>query len=384
MINFVLILLVFIEFSNCVHNLATIPNINVNNDTLTITSFQYNPNAATSEWVDRIFGTKSIFYPNRSYREILSNKELSHDEIIGRSTKVKDIFELPTYGYWPFCSVELLGFALIDIEDPLRESFRTTLPSFGRSLLKLSAILKKSIPCFYRGLYENWRFYSTYTRPNYWAVVFYCPVQNKTTCTDLNSYVKRTNNHAVKFELVMELHRSKWKTSFTAKLQQHRRLQFNSTASYMKSSSILTNSLSFHKHHHTTQQYDSISSVGVCLAIPYVSSDATKSIANGAILFEWVQYYLKLGFKVMIYDRDGANKKYIFGKKFRGSQKVPNKLLREVVYHNYTIRGILDLSTRGLRYDNSEPKFETKEEADSRRRRFEAQGYFLLALLLTV
>ena len=41
----------------------------------------------------------------------------------------------------------------------------------------------------------------------------------------------------------------------------------------------------------------------VCLTVPYTSSDEAKAVANGAMMAEWIRYHMKLGIKVIVYDR---------------------------------------------------------------------------------
>ena len=46
----------------------------------------------------------------------------------------------------------------------------------------------------------------------------------------------------------------------------------------------------------------------------------------------------------------------------------------KLVYHPYTIRGLLDPSRKGMRYDNTDAGFD-QSETDPRRSSFEAQGH---------
>ena len=85
----------------------------------------------------------------------------------------------------------------------------------------------------------------------------------------------------------------------------------------------------------------------VCLSIPYTSSDENKLITNEALLVEFIRYYSLLGFRVVVYDRDSKNKNTL---KTSSYAKARNITL-DFVYYNYTILGLLDPSTAGLRYD---------------------------------
>lgn len=41
-----------------------------------------------------------------------------------------------------------------------------------------------------------------------------------------------------------------------------------------------------------------VKDIGICLTIPYTSTDAEKQVANNEILQEWIRYYLRLRMKV--------------------------------------------------------------------------------------
>jgi hypothetical protein len=99
------------------------------------------------------------------------------------------------------------------------------------------------------------------------------------------------------------------------------------------------------------------------------------------MLLEWIHYYAKLGFKVMVYDRDGLNRKVIDAEYshakalniklnrivhlYEGTPRKPwgAKELEQrrrmwasaqVHYFPYTIRGLMNPATKGIRYDNNE------------------------------
>jgi hypothetical protein len=84
-----------------------------------------------------------------------------------------------------------------------------------------------------------------------------------------------------------------------------------------------------------------------------MSSDSTKVAVNGALLVEWIRYYSNLGFKVIVYDRDGAQHAQIWASEYARTQGIDMASL-DLDYYNYTIRGILDPSRRNMRYDNME------------------------------
>jgi len=116
-----------------------------------------------------------------------------------------------------------------------------------------------------------------------------------------------------------------------------------------------------------------VNPVAVCMAVPYTSFDTEKADANGAMMIEAIRYYAKLNFKVIVYDRDGANRHHIYNSSYAKAQKTGPL---ELVYHNYTIRGLLHPEMRGFKYDNTEVFYENdKKAAFNRKSRFESQGH---------
>ena len=71
-------------------------------------------------------------------------------------------------------------------------------------------------------------------------------------------------------------------------------------------------------------------------------SDSRKKIVSGATTFEWIRYYSLFGFKVFVYDSNGANRKAIFNSPYGQSQKQQGKgWTSNVVYHPFTVMGLL-------------------------------------------
>ena len=180
-----------------------------------------------------------------------------------------------------------------------------------------------------------------------------------------------------------------WQTTFTSRLfsNRDRKTGLDGTINSQSISQSISRSIS---QISTQSQFDTISNISVnnvmgtrlkkmksavCLSIPYTSTDNVKAGGNGAMLLEWIRYYALLGFKVLVYDRDGANKHHVYGSKYGESQKIripPGRL----VYHPYTIRGLLDPSRDGLKYDNTEGYIANNlEEENKRRSRYESQGH---------
>ena len=94
-----------------------------------------------------------------------------------------------------------------------------------------------------------------------------------------------------------------------------------------------------------------------CLAITYETSQERKREVNGALIFEWVRYYATLGFKVMVYDKNGANRNSIYFDKYGLSQNQHGRdWLWGVDYHPYTVLGLLISDNANLKYDNTNVK----------------------------
>jgi hypothetical protein len=98
------------------------------------------------------------------------------------------------------------------------------------------------------------------------------------------------------------------------------------------------------------------------------------------IFQEWIRYYLKLGIKIMIFDRDGANYEFIESLTNVDS----NAMEKNLIYYAYTIRGILDPSMRGVKFDNNEHSGQFDKDGQpiwirmkwkARSIRFEMQGH---------
>jgi len=171
-------------------SLTSLLQFNVNASALTITGLQYNPSPVPSEWVERIFGGRAIFYQKNlgPPRTALSRKELMLEEIEWRTQNVRKKWFLPEYAVWPLCSIELLGYARLEKSSPFTYKDRNgkAIP-IGNATLQIDSS-GMDWNCFYRPLWENWRAESEATNPNFWAVMFYCPAPNQEVSCD--SYEK--------------------------------------------------------------------------------------------------------------------------------------------------------------------------------------------------
>lgn len=302
----------------------TIPLFDINPNGMTITSLLYNFDTH-SEWVDHIFGSKAVFHHKNNVEE-LEHSPLTEDEINERH--VNTMFKIPPHGLIPRCSFELLGFVRLGDEAPFKQKDKMKSPAIGLANVKIKS---HHFSCFFRPLYENWRPESTTVKTHYWAIVLYCPTQNRTICSSLPSHFEprtKINHPAVmKIEVKIHLQSSNLSSTFTARVSDQ--------------SDVIKSSKS-----------DLLSTpVGICTAIPYASSDPEKAQANGAMLAEWIRHHSSLGMKVIVYDRHGNHFHHIFNSSYAREQSINNMNL---VYHNFTIRELLDNSDSGARYDNSE------------------------------
>lgn len=89
---------------------------------------------------------------------------------------------------------------------------------------------------------------------------------------------------------------------------------------------------------------------------------------------EWMKYYMMLDMVVYVYDRDGLNKQYI--DELFNSSDLDHRYSRHFYYYDYTIRSLLDSSSKNFQYDNTEFQFNNSsvDKIITRRKRFEMQG----------
>lgn len=348
---------------------------------LTVSSMLYNPTSHVSTWVDNIFGSKAIFYNTKGkIDDAWDKKALSKVELFNRTARFRKVFVLPDYALEPVCSIEVLGFVKISEEGPFYPNLRNQLYVGDASIV----IKKRSIDwkCFYRPVTENWRMETKLSLPNFWAVLMFCPAPNAKSCVKLNENISKGNTERKGFIKTNKIDSDFDKGNIILKTPTRDNFRWRAAFefSFFRSKEHLQNNIkntsvaSIHSSSEDSSSSPKIKSskvqdAAVCLSIPYTSTDTEKSSANGAMLLEWIRYYTTLGFKVLIYDRDGANEKYIFKSKYGKAQKIiiPKGSL---LYHPYTIRGLLDPAKEGAKYDNNE-SLNTKE----RQGRYESQGH---------
>ena len=281
----------------------------VYNMSLTLTSFVFKAhNTNESLWVDRVFGSKAVH-------------NLKYLSLENSTASFRNSFVLPKDALHPKCTLELLGFAKLGLHEPF-----TKLSTDGLNIGNGSIVFAHPStrwPCFYRGVHENWR-----PHDSYWPVLFYCPAPNAAACSKIRHFPQ---DKKIVGRLTMSLKTDEWGANFIV----------NPSGT-----------------DESTRMLDSPASskpIAACLAIPYRSSDPKKETINGALLFEWVRYYTSLGLKVIIYDKDGHNHNAIFNSTYGNTQgKLYGKNLENVLYHPYTIHGLLQPTVAEIKYDNGE------------------------------
>ena len=291
--------------------MKTIAEYSVDNKGLTVTSFVFKSHSVnSSEWVDRLFGSKAVH----------NLKDLSAEN---STAAFRSYFILPKDALHPKCSLELLGFAKLELHHPFMTS--NVSAHIGNATVVL-AHPSSQWSCFYRGTHENWRPHNSY-----WPVFFYCPAPNAAACAKIRHIPPEKK---ILGRVTMSLETVVWKANFLANPfgTEERSRMLGPAPSPAPSRGM-----------------------AACLAIPYRTSNAAKELVNSALLFEWVRYYTSLGMKVIVYDKGGLNYDAIFNSTYGNIQgKLTGKNLENVLYHPYTIHGLLDPNVNETRYDNTE------------------------------
>lgn len=345
---------------------------------LSLTSFLYNPTATYSPWVQRHFGQKAVYHNRSSGNSALQRDPLTLGEIRSRQELFRRAFTLPDDAVQPLCSIEMLGYGLLDVDFPLKENVKHgQTPSVGKASLDIDKI-NTTWPCVYRAVYENWRFETEYTKPNYWSLLFYCyPPQQSVSCDNLRMLVDSRRSlttrmkGSIEAKMTMHLRKIHWTQRFTAFLVLPTRDPgFTPQLTPPQGVTNIMRGMDTSRHYVNSPT----SNVAVCLVVPYTTTDPDKMLANGAMIYEWVRYHAKLGMRVIMYDRDKANWQYIFNSSYAASLGLAKKL--ELDYHGYTMRGLLDPSRAGFHYDNTEADVDLKGPAlKDRKNRYENQGH---------
>jgi hypothetical protein len=333
--------------------------LSFNGSSLSITSLRYNPSHITSEWVRKLLGDKAIFWTaeeNDNDADQLDLKTLQTDKLF---TAVQDKLTTKQRAAIAHskCSVELLGFALLDEDKPFLVVNKNKKPSLGHATLTFHSSSSSnadhdiSLDCVYRGVYDNWRNSEIpNNKPHFWPVMFFCPsslhssgsgIETRTeeqqredhTCNSILHIHELISEPVVNATVIMQLKRLVWVSRFQTTQNPHLRGQTSTTT----------------KLEHMQP--------AICTALPYSSTTKEKELAVGAILFEWVRYYSLLGFKVIIYDRNGHNHNALFSSKYANRPTISSQTIelmkQNLLYFNYTMLSTLANLNKYGKYDNS-------------------------------
>lgn len=310
-------------------NTTSIYKMNIQPFSITITGFHYHPNNQVSDWVDRVFGNMSVHYS--SSRHIYPIGKIGPLTPVENETSNRLIREKLDIDFIslhkPLCSIDLLGSVPLEVRGktenrPFTTEYKKIGPAVGNAILTMDSI-GETWKCYYRSIYENWRDETDKSDPNFLSVFFYCPQFHSPACSNLNSHISSSND-VLDMHIRMELLSTSWQNSFKARLHQP-----------IRSKSIEDSKRKFQ--------------LGICISNVYSSTDIDKAKANGKLFQEWIRYYSRLGIRIFIYDRDAISYQYI-------SEILEKDELSRLntVYYNYTMRGLLDVGSKGIKYDNNE------------------------------
>jgi hypothetical protein len=257
---------------------SSLKRIVVNTKGLSVTSLKFNEKNKYSSWVDNLLGYKGIV---RAWGSISS--------IESRISYFNSEFKLPSYSVWPRCSIEILGYIKLDMDEPLKFSTLEKVRDFHVSrnaTLKITMNTKKieTWQCFYRLMKEEWRG-SDHYRPTF----FFCPVPAQFwSCNEVLDAVSEV--------LTVQLHHLTLSSSFSANLKRRPQQQNIATTGDTAGTSL------------QEKKFD----LAVCLTLPYTSPRPAFNEANVYILKAWIQHYLQLGFLILIYDKGGLHRDVVF------------------------------------------------------------------------
>ena len=481
-------------------------------ESMTVTSFRYNPTHRLNEWFSSIFGNDSVWYnvSQKSPSWMSGLKQLGEDtmeelRVYGHKLVRERLQNIPDFAKkTPPCSIEVLAHGRLDSHPPLMRGWRDFGPVAGIGSITWTPPRAVghavTVKCYWRALFENWRKQNGWTSPNFWVMIFFCPLgvhesshsphrggggaseseraaasspggtaaasssrrrleqgqgqgqgqghgQEKThthtsvhggssgrlQCLHLEkAHVGDGDGGVVGFNLSASLLTSTWTASFTGRLfpsgsptinvlhsrhrsegaaarhaqQQERRIHKYSSGRRLQQRADATATKSSagaeaeagagaeagaeagagagavpNIYLTEAQQQADLQSpmVAVCAIIPYTSLDKEKVLGNRQMLLEWIHYYDRLGFRVFVYDRDGANANVLHDRERIDALFGQGHQFQHLHYFNFTIRGLLDTTRAGLKYDNTERKpgagWGASSSTNTLRARYEAQGH---------
>jgi hypothetical protein len=303
-----------------------------NTTALRITAFKYTRKekegayATSSEFVTRIFGSEALYY-DRDHSEAIKKEKITNAETKEAQSRFQKMFFLSSKEESPPCYVTMLGQAFLVRNDEI---------DYKKNMIKSNAIGVSNmlvtglkLNCYYRDMHKL----SDYQDMK--MIYYYCPVLDAKECLELEGKAK---NNSVAVRLLMPV-------------------------IALKSKQTLININFYAKSFWEGRSLEENPQLAVATIMPYRSSVPGKAAIQGAILFEWARYHLALGFKVVIYDRDGAHKQDLFkeyDRKYSGGSKSGKSHSRiilnwdNLIYHDFTILEMIDVTTNVVSFDNTE------------------------------
>eukprot|EP01038_Epipyxis_sp_PR26KG_P017431 gene17431-24100_t len=210
MISIFLLIIVYSSLLGFITSIDDFPSFKLdldyfalNRSALSITSFSVD--RGKPQWVIRNLGEESKFYPQDMLKRTNQQKVY-----VNGSKLFSHVFVLPEYALHPQCSVQMLGYAVLEKESPFLLKWRSVKPSVGKGYYKFGT---EKWDCFYRAVYENWR-PDMNTVNNYWPVVIYCPSPNNiTSCNNIQEFHQKHQNDVVTTKVAIHLDNNTWEIS---------------------------------------------------------------------------------------------------------------------------------------------------------------------------
>ena len=343
----------------------------ITSSNLLITSFAYNPSSRISLWIRRMFGDISI----HRIRHEKNKPQFYRDVMLSVNPSIFD------RNKHPLCSVELLGFVLLDsnFNSPLYSIDSKLLstvegPLIGTVELSFTNINSKTsgriaeknnsiITCYYRSLYLKWskKRHPLFTAPNYNSIFFYCPSYDNQVCDVLSDDINRVANfkdglvrnnigELKQFKrcfylngscnAVKEIDKVTFVVGDYGRDKKHLYRSTSSINNVIESNIVPEISNTILKPANLPEKL----TYGICLILAY-RSNGTQQAAVDAKLVEWLRYYTRLNiFQLFVYDFNGDYYNAIFGDStYKSKQNISSiDLTRNLIYQPYSIQSLLN------------------------------------------
>jgi hypothetical protein len=311
--------------------MLSLTTLSLNSTALSIASLRYNPTPAHSDYIDYLLGGRAIHIDTnfRDYKSTGMKLDVFEERYPHYLEHIRSRVNASHYLQRPKCSLELLGYSLLEVHEPFSSRKRLEKPAIGYGEVMFYGIHTVGdlrVDCIYRGLFEHWLPENPDFGPNYWSTIFFCPLKRQSDCDAIRTNEGHRGNPIIKFKLDMKVNENvTWTSDFQARIR----------PAYLN-------------------PLKKAPTVAVCTVIPYTSIDEEKIIANAAIFNAWIEYYLHLGFAVIVYDRDGETYRQSVNRSYDFLRNEANSAyLKNLIYHDFTIlTKIRPELVSDYRYDN--------------------------------